>query len=167
MAINPNLPGPGLNLEYPMSLGVYDDYTEAQRVVDYLSDNEFQVQNMVIVGTDLKSVERVTGRLTRRRAAAAGTISGAWMGLFIGLAFALFGKGNQVGFVITVVLLGAVFGLIWSQIGFSAITRGGTRDFSSVTQVVATKYEVMVEHRFAEQARSLLANLPASGQQSL
>jgi hypothetical protein len=89
------------------------------------------------------------------------------MGLFIGLAFALFGKGNQVGFVITVVLLGAVFGLIWSQIGFSAITRGGTRDFSSVTQVVATKYEVMVEHRFAEQARSLLANLPASGQQSL
>jgi hypothetical protein len=29
MAINPNLPGPGLNLEYPMSLGVYDDYTEA------------------------------------------------------------------------------------------------------------------------------------------
>jgi hypothetical protein len=167
MAISPNLPRSGLNLEYPMSLGVYGDYNEAQRVVDFLSDNEFQVQNMVIVGTELKSVERVTGRLTRSKAAVASTISGAWMGLFIGLAFALFGKGNQVGFVITVVILGAVFGLIWSQIGFAAITRGGARDFSSVTQVVATKYEVMVEHSFAEQARSLLMKLPSTGQQTL
>ena len=40
------------------------------------------------------------------------------------------------------------------------MTRGGTRDFSSVSQVVATKYEVLVEHRFAEQARELLATMP-------
>jgi len=54
---------------------------------------------------------------------------------------------------------GAIFGLVWSQIGFTALTRGGTRDFSSVTQVVATKYEVLVEHRFFERAQQLLANL--------
>jgi hypothetical protein len=39
------------------------------------------------------------------------------------------------------------------------LTRGGTRDFSSVTQVVATKYEVLVEHRFFERAQQLLANM--------
>jgi hypothetical protein len=167
MAITSNVPRPGLNLQYPMSLGVYDDYTQAQKVVDYLSDNQFEVQNVVIVGTELKSIERVTGRLTRQKAAIASAVSGAWMGLFIGLAFALFGKGNQVGFVITVVVFGALFGLIWSQIGFSALTRGGTRDFSSVTQVIATKYEVLVEHRFAERARELLAQMPGSAQQFL
>jgi hypothetical protein len=121
---------------------------------------------MAIVGTELRSVERVTGRLTRQKAALASTISGAWMGLFIGFAFALFGKGNQVGFVITVVVFGAVFGLIWSQIGFAALTRGGTRDFSSVTQVVATKYEVLVEHRLADRARELLMSMPGGAPQS-
>jgi signal transduction histidine kinase len=50
-----------------------------------------------------------------------------------------------------------VFGLIWALIGY-AIT-GGNRDFTSVTQVVATQYEVLVEHRFAQQARELLAKL--------
>jgi hypothetical protein len=149
-----------------MSLGVYDKYEQAQQVVDYLSDHDFAVQNMAIVGTELRSVERVTGRLTRQKAALASTISGAWMGLFIGFAFALFGKGNQVGFVITVVVFGAVFGLIWSQIGFAALTRGGTRDFSSVTQVVATKYEVLVEHRLADRARELLTSMPGGAPQS-
>jgi hypothetical protein len=155
-----NIPRPGLALEYPMSLGVYDNYAQAQRVVDYLSDNQFEVQNVAIVGTELKSVERVTGRVTRGKVALASAMSGAWMGLFIGIAFALFGKGNRLGFVLTTVIFGAIFGLIWSQIGFAAVTRGGTRDFSSVTQVIATKYEVLVEHRFAERARELLLALP-------
>ena len=163
----PNIPRPGLDLQYPMSLGVYDRYEQAQQVVDYLSDNQFEVQNVAIVGTELRTVERVTGRLTRRKAASASALSGAWMGLFIGLAFALFGSGNQLGFIVTVVILGGVFGLIWSQIVFPAVTRGGTRDFSSISQVVATKYEVLVEHRFAERARELLAQMPGAAPQVL
>jgi hypothetical protein len=158
----PNVPRPGLDLEYPMSLGVYDRYEQAQRVVDYLSDNEFPVQNLAIVGTELRTIERVLGRLTRGRVAAAAAASGAWLGLFIGIAFALFGDGNQVGFIITIVVFGAVFATIWSQIGFSAMTRGGARDFTSVSQVVATKYEVLVEHKMAERAREMLAKMPAA-----
>lgn len=163
----PNIPRPGLDLEYPMSLRVYDRYEQAQQVVDYLSDNEFAVQNMAIVGTELRTVERVTGRLTRRKVGVASAASGAWMGLFIGVAFALFGKGNQIGFVIAIVIFGALFGLVGSQIGFAAYTRGGTRDFSSVSQVVATKYEVLVEHGVAERARLLLSQQTGAGPQSL
>jgi hypothetical protein len=55
-------------------------------------------------------------------------------------------------------LFGAVFGVIWALVGYAA-TRG-QRDFSSVTAVVATKYEVLVEHKSAAQARELLAKLP-------
>lgn len=162
MTIPRNIPRPGLNLEYPRSLGVYDGYPQAQRVVDHLSDHEFPVQNVVIVGTELRSVERVTGRLTRGKVAAAGAVSGLWIGLFVGIAFALFSAQSQLGFLITTPALGAVFGLVWSQLGFTAATRAGTRDFTSVSQVIATKYEVLVEHRFAEQARELVTSMPVT-----
>jgi hypothetical protein len=151
-----------LELNYPMSLGTYDDYASAQRAVDYLSDNGFPVQNVSIVGTGLKSVERVIGRLTRRSLAAGAALSGLWMGLFVGIAFALFSSQGQLGFLITTPLLGALFGLIWSQLGFRAATRNGARDFSSVSQVVATRYEVLVEHFVAAEAQQLMARM--SGQ---
>jgi uncharacterized protein YqgC (DUF456 family) len=130
--------------------------------VDYLSDQGFPVQNVEIVGTELRSIERVTGRLTRGKIAAAGALSGLWIGLFVGIAFSLFGDRNQLGFLITTPLLGAAFGLVWSQLGYSTATRGGTRDFASVNQIVATKYEVLVEHKYAANAHEMLATMPAA-----
>ena len=53
-----------LALDFPQSLAVYDDYATAQKAVDHLSDEQFRVQNLMIVGTDLKQVERITGRFT-------------------------------------------------------------------------------------------------------
>jgi hypothetical protein len=149
-----------LDLDYPMSLGVYDEYARAQHVVDFLSDQGFPVQNVEIVGTELRSIERVTGRLTRGKIAAAGALSGLWIGLFVGIAFSLFSDRNQFGFLLTTPLLGAVFGLAWSQLGYSTATRRGTRDFASVNQIVATKYEVLVEHKHAANAHELLAAMP-------
>ena len=73
-------PSTGLDLEFPQSLAVYDTYEQAQRAVDHLSDEAFPVENLLIVGTDLKRVERVTGRLTWGRVAAAGAITGLWFG---------------------------------------------------------------------------------------
>jgi heat induced stress protein YflT len=151
---------PVLSLNYPISLAVYDSYEKAERAVGHLSDNAFPVQNVAIVGTGLRSIERVTGRLTRGRRALGGTISGLWLGMFVGLAFALFSKDAHLGVLIATPLLGALFGLVWSQLGFAAASHGGTRDFSSVSQVVATNYEVVVEHRLAEHARELLATTP-------
>ncbi|WP_265447165.1 general stress protein [Flexivirga meconopsidis] len=152
----------GLSLEYPMSLGVYTDYLEAQKAVDYLSDNQFPVQNVMIVGTDLKQIERVVGRLTWGRVIAGGALSGAWFGAFIGLILSLFDNGvNVFAVVISTIIFGAIFGAIWAAIGYSLT--GGQRDFQSVTQTVATKYEVLVEHKFAEQAREMLAKMPGGG----
>jgi hypothetical protein len=154
---------PGINplkLEFPQSLAVYDDYASAQKTVDFLSDNEFPVQHLMIVGTDLKRVERITGRLTWGRVAVGGILSGLWLGLFIGLIFSFFVDENVLAMILSTVLLGAVFGLVWALIGY-ALTRG-QRDFSSITQVVATRYEVLVEHKVAADARELLAKLPGA-----
>lgn len=144
-------------LDYPMSLGVYDSYAEAQKAVDYLSDHEFPVQNVLIVGTDLKQVERVTGRLTRGRVALGGALSGAWLGAFVGLIFSLFEDSETLLRILSTVIFGAIFGLVWAMIGY-AFTKG-QRDFTSVSQVVATKYEVLTEHKYVQQARDLLAKM--------
>lgn len=154
---------PGLNpmrLEFPQSLAVYDDYAQAQKTVDFLSDEEFPVENCMIVGTDLKRIERITGRLTTGRVAAGSAASGAWFGLFIGVIFTLFTDENALTTILSTVLFGAAFFVIWALLGY-AMTRG-QRDFQSVTSVVATRYEVLVEHKVAAQARELLTRLPGA-----
>lgn len=153
---NFRIPTSALTLDYPLSLGVYERYEQAQQAVDYLSDQEFPVQNCLIVGTDLKQVERVTGRLTYGRVATGGVLSGLWMGLFVGLIVSLFSEGSDtLPIILATMLFGAIFGVVWALAGYAA-TRG-RRDFTSVAQVVATRYEVLVEHKHAEQARQLLA----------
>jgi hypothetical protein len=147
-------------LQFPQSLATYDDYPTAQKTVDFLSDEGFPVENCMIVGTDLKQMERITGRLTTGRVALRGAISGLWFGLLIGILFSFFGTGNALVAIVSTMVLGLLFGLIWSLVGY-AMT-GGQRDFSSVTQVVATRYEVLVEHKVAANARELLAKLPGA-----
>jgi hypothetical protein len=139
---------------------VCDTYDEAQKVVDFLADREFPVENCMIVGTDLKQVERVTGRLTTGRVALGGLASGAWLGVFVGLILSLFGEDNVLTVILSTALFGALFGLIWGLVGY-AFTRG-RRDFTSVTQVVATRYEVLVEHKHAGQGQQIIATMPGA-----
>ncbi|KRB77652.1 hypothetical protein ASE01_05450 [Nocardioides sp. Root190] len=161
---NPTRPplgaGSPLKLEFPQSLAVYDDYAAAQRTVDFLADEKFPVEQCMIVGTDLKRIERITGRLTTGRVAAGGVMSGIWLGLFIGLVFSIFTDENTLAVIGSTMLLGAGFGVIMALVGY-AMSRG-QRDFSSVSAVVATRYEVLVEHKGAAQARELLAKLPGA-----
>jgi hypothetical protein len=158
--------GPGraplqaLQLEFPQSLAVYDTYAEAQRTVDFLSDQEFPVQNCLIVGTDLKQLERITGRLTWGKVAMGGALSGLWLGVFVGLIFSIFSEDGTLTMVVSTAGFGILFGLVWALSGYG-FTRG-RRDFSSVTSVVATRYEVLVEHKHAATARELLKGLPGA-----
>mgnify|MGYP000948660996 CR=1 FL=1 len=149
-----------LKLEFPQSLAVYSEYEQAQRTVDYLSDHEFPVQNCMIVGTDLKKIERITGRLTAGKVAVGGLLSGLWFGVFVGLLFTIFTTGSAWSILAQTAVFGALFGLIWALVGY-LLTRG-PRDFSSVSAVVATRYEVLVEHKHAARARELLAGLPGA-----
>jgi len=147
------------SLKYPQSLGVYDHYAQAQKAVDFLSDEGFPVQNVLIVGTDLKQVERVTGRLTTPRVLFAGAASGAWLGLLVGLLLGIFAKGGAYfATVLTGIVLGVIFGAVWALIGYAA-TRG-QRDFSSITRVVPGRYEVLTEHNLLARGQELLAKLP-------
>ena len=122
--------------------------------MDHLSDKEFPVQHVTIVGTDLAMVERVTGRLTYSRVAIAGLASGAWFGLFVGLLLSLFSSDGSALPILPAVAIGAAFGILFSVISF-AFT-GGKRDFTSASQIVASSYAVLCAAEHANKARGLL-----------
>lgn len=149
------------SLEYPQSLAVFDDYDAAQKAVDHLSDHEFPVENVLIVGTDLKQLERVTGRLTWGRVIISGVLGGAWFGLLIGLLLGIFAaEGEWLAAVLTGVALGVVWGGIIAAVGYASSR--GQRDFSSVKTILPSKYELLVEHKHLARGQELLAGLPGS-----
>lgn len=132
-------------------LASFTDYTDAQRLVDRMSDDGFPVESVRIVGEGVRTVEQVTGRMTRGRAAASGAAGGAWFGVLIGLLFGLFTSG--AGWVL-MLLISLVIGAFWGAVfGFVAhwSTRG-RRDFSSVMTLQAQRYEVHVDRAQAAQA---------------
>ena len=133
----------------------FETYAEAQAAVDKLAKADFPVKELAIVGTDLTSVERITGTLSWGRAAGAGALSGAWFGTFLGLLFFIFAPtGASLGILASAVLIGAGFGMIFSVVSYSVNRR--RRDFTSVMQVLATRYAIITESAHADRARSVL-----------
>ncbi len=149
----PNLPTPPTG--WPV--GSYATYEEAQRAVDHLADSDFPVRDVTIVGVDLMLVERVIGRLTWGRVLASGAASGAWLGLFFGLLLSLFSPTASYAPIIVGLLGGAIFAMIFAAVGYRA--SAGRRDFTSSSQMVAGRYDVLCQPRNAEKARELLAKL--------
>ncbi|MBD8044128.1 ECF transporter S component [Arthrobacter sp. Sa2BUA2] len=153
---------PGRNLPRGELVGRYTAYLDAQKAVDYLADSKFPVQLVSIVGNELKSVERVTGRLSYPRVALSSAATGAWFGLFVGLALMLFGGGDSYISLIPSMALGAVFWLLFGVLAYAF--QRGRRDFTSTSQVIATSYDVVVAPEAANEARRLLQQLPMVGQ---
>jgi hypothetical protein len=146
-----------------VQVGSYDSYEQAQAAVDYLSDEKFPVENVTIIGTDLRMIEKVTGRLTWGRAIGAGAVGGAWWGLFVGLLLGIFaGSGvSWLGAVLGGLLIGLVFGALFGAVGYGATQ--GRRDFTSTSQIVASRYDVMCNPAHAEEARAQLARFALRG----
>lgn len=131
----------------------YDSYPEAQRAVDYLSDERFPVERVAIVAEDLRLVEQVTGRMGYGRAALQGAGLGAVIGFIIGLFISLF----SLYVAILYVVYGAIIGLIVGLVGHAL--SGGQRDFSSVGGIQAGRYNVMADEEVADEASQLIARL--------
>jgi uncharacterized membrane protein len=146
----------------PMTtVATYRSYAEAERAVDFLSDKGFPVERVAIVGAGLKTVERVTGRVTTGRAALEGAAQGALIGLLFGLLFGLFFDGPAFfGVVLYGLVAGAVFGAVLAA--FYQAAQGGIRDFGSVSGIEAASYEVQVEQEVADRAKELLGELARS-----
>ncbi|MFC0531255.1 general stress protein [Phytohabitans kaempferiae] len=142
-----------------VTVASYTDYPVAQHAVDHLSDNGFPVDRVAIVGTGLRMVERVTGRMTVAKAALSGAATGAWIGLLIGLLLGIFADRNWWWVILTALVLGTIWGAIFGAVAH-ALTGGG-RDFSSVTGLQASEYALMIDADRADEAVRLLDRIPA------
>jgi hypothetical protein len=138
-------------------IGSYETYEQAQRAVDYLADNNFPVQEVTIVGVEPMLVERVDARLTWGKVLGRGAAGGAWFGLFVGLLLTIFTPAAGLLPMLLGLVIGVVFGLASAAVTYRATK--GQRDFTSHSQLVARRYDVLSQPRNAELARQLLAEL--------
>ncbi|MFV8394234.1 magnesium transporter [Corynebacterium hindlerae] len=145
-------------------VGSFQTYVEAQAAVDMLSDTgDFPVSELTIVGVNLMEVERVIGRLSWGRVLAGGAASGAWMGVFFGLLIGLFSE-NWISPLLVGIVMGLVFGTVSSAVSYASTQ--GRRDFSSKTQIVAGRYDVLCDPHHARAARDIIARANLGGKVS-
>lgn len=141
----------GQGFEKRRRLASFADYADAQQLVDRMSDGGFPVEHVSIVGDGVRTVEHVTGRMTKGRAALAGAGSGAWLGAFVGLLFMLFTVTPLwvwIWVLLIPIIVGALFGAVFGFVAHWS-TRG-RRDFSSVHALQASRYDVYVSAEHAE-----------------
>ncbi|HVK19790.1 MAG TPA: general stress protein [Actinokineospora sp.] len=138
-------------------IGSYDTYKQAQGAVDHLAHSDFPMQGLAIVGIDPMMVERVDGRLSWQRVVGAAAVSGAWLGLFIGLMLSLLTAGSGALPIMTGLVAGMAFTVAMAAVRY--FSARGHHDFVSHSQLVAHRYDVLCPPRTSEQGRDLLAAL--------
>jgi hypothetical protein len=136
--------------------GSYQTYDQAQEAVDHLSDAKFPVEDVAIVGYDVRLVEQVTERMTNGKATLYGAGIGSMWGLLFGLLVGLFTtEAVWAGLVLGGLVIGAVFGALFGF--FAHSVTDGRRDFESSWGLVAGRYDVIVAAEQLERARTLLS----------
>ncbi len=150
--------GPSPEIPRGDVLSTVDTHGEAQSIVNRLAHAGYDVSNIAIVGRDLVTVERVTGRLTYARVALRGALNGAWFGLFFSLVLSLLSEPTTTFVMPAVVAIGAGMGVLITLALYSIRRR--RQDFSSVQQVLASRYEVTVPSGTAGAAQRALAEAP-------
>lgn len=140
-------------------IGKFTEYTDAVSFVDTLINHGFPAGAVAIVGKDLRSVERVRGKMTYGRVALGGAVTGSWLGLLVGL---FFGGSTDVsgtpamGSTFSAVLIGAGIGMLINILRFSVARN--KRAFVSQSSVVAGRYEVQVAGDLVGQAEKAIAD---------
>lgn len=145
----------GIATSMPNGSAVADfiSYPQAVDYVEQLIKGEFPANAIAIIGTNLTTVERVRSKLSYSRIAFNGAILGAWIGLVIYFIFGANGDMKTGQYSLTSALIvGAGVGMLWQVVRFSLMRN--KRAFESSSQVVASKYEVLVPSELVGEAQS-------------
>ncbi|HWT32795.1 MAG TPA: general stress protein [Microbacterium sp.] len=145
--------GPGQSrTEVGETVASFPVYEGAQKAVSTLISSGVPAREIAIVGSGLRSVERVTGRLGYATAARQGAMNGLLLGLIFSAIFVL---GNStVSAFVGVMFIGIALGMLMSIVAYALMRR--RRDYASVTQVMADHYDVTVMPNSINRARQVL-----------
>jgi hypothetical protein len=148
----------GASIPEGQTLATFADYKLAVSYVESMIENDFPARLVSIIGTDLKSVESIKGKLGYGRVSLSGALTGSWLGMFFGLVFDATGTGTEALLLTNVaagVVIGAGIGMLLNVIRFS-LTKN-RRGFISGQMVVAKKYEVVVPKEQLQLAKKAVA----------
>jgi len=137
----------------------FPSYEKAQKAVSTLIAADVPARDIAIVGQGLRSVERVTGRLGYATAARSGAINGVLLGLLFSAILVIGSPSVPIQAFVGVLFVGIALGMLLSIVTYSFVRR--RRDFASVTQVVADRYEVNVAASSVQRARQVLGPISA------
>ncbi|WP_199731527.1 general stress protein [Leucobacter sp. OH1287] len=138
-------------------VSTYSTHAEARHAIDVLAEENFPVRSISLIGNGLSSVERVTGRVGWGRVAFSGASGGAYLGIFIGFIQVLLMPKLAADIAVTfgsAIIICMGLGML-----FAIIMHGRNpqrRTFTSVTQVIASRYDLVVPDELLSQARSIL-----------
>ena len=132
----------------------FPTYEAAQKAVSTLIAAEIPARDIAIVGQNLRSIERVTGRLGYAAAARSGAINGLLLGLLFSAILVIGSPSVPIQAFVGVLFVGIAIGMLLSIVTYSFVRR--RRDFASVMQVVADRYEVTVTASSIHRARQVL-----------
>ena len=137
-------------------VSTYDHYHDVQHAVATLVQHDFPARHLSIVGNGVKTVERITAKMSYARVALMGAMSGAYMGAFLGLILFIFQPDNSavLGVVLAAVVIGAGFGMLFAVVTYSL--NRNRREFASVTQLIGERYDLMTDAEHLHEARRIL-----------
>src|SRR6478735_4082608 len=140
--------------EVGQAVADFPTYEAAQKAVSTLIAADIPARDIAIVGQNLRSVERVTGRLGYASAARSGAINGMLLGLLFAAILVIGSPSVPIQAFVGVLFVGIAIGMLLSIVTYSFVRR--RRDFASVTQVVADTYEVTITATSIQRARQVL-----------
>lgn len=139
----------------------FDDYAAAERAVDYLAGQRFEVTRLAIVGRDLELVEQVTGRMNYGWATLRGACAGGLTGALIGWIFGLLNWINPIIAGILLACYGLAFGaVVGAMVGLLlyALQRG-RHDFRAMSSLQPRHYDLVADCAVANEALRLLGSV--------
>lgn len=150
--------GMGRQFEVGETVASFKEYDAAQKAVSRLLAAEVPAADIAIVGTALRSVEKVTGRLGYAQAAWSGAVNGVLLGLLFAAMVVIWTPGLPMSVFAGLLLVGIAFGMLFRLVAYALLRR--RRDFASVMQVSADHYEVTVLSRSVAKARQAVGGAP-------
>ncbi|OKL49778.1 hypothetical protein BSR29_02185 [Boudabousia liubingyangii] len=138
----------------------FETSEQAHEALRKLSEAGFNQDQIATVGTDLKLIEQVTGKVTFARILFSGLMQGLWFGVMIGLMYFVVSEHATWQAASMAASIGLVGGLV---LGLTAyFMRPDLRGkVTTQSHVVASSYDILVKAE-SDRARELLKDMPGN-----